>query len=291
MRFVSPRHIAGILCAVLAAATPAHAQQPPDPFRWMNFHNQKDQDIITWVTQALSAEKWTAIREIGVEYDAAVVVTTLRAASDSPANQDSFSVWSVSLTTHALTPLLTGFNLRWLDSLTFAEGEPGEMSVLYDSCSECAPETYFTAFHFDASQHMWAARWMRGGQGVPLWSANMPPSVVLTQVYSGFAEANGRALVGTWSHFDYGGAKPTEDFVYLYEVDPLSRLERTQQLSGKDADAMKQRVCRAGDALPGLARGQDSVLCQELINPRPERKPVTTPPGHNRGQSVPGIKH
>ncbi len=217
----------------------------PDPFRWMNFHSQKDQDIITWVTQALANEKWTAIREIGVEYDAALVVTTLRAAPDSPANQDAFQVWSVSLTTHALTPLVNGFNLRWLESLTFAEGEAGEMSVLYDSCSECAPETYFTAFHFDLSGHMWAARWMRGGQGVPLWSANMPPSVALTQVYAGFAEANGRALVGTWSHFDYGGAKPTEDFVYRYEVDPLSRLERTQQLSGRDADALKLRICRA----------------------------------------------
>jgi hypothetical protein len=98
-------------------------------------------------------------------------------------------------------------------------------------------------------------------------------------------------MLGTWSHFDYGDAKPAEDFVFRYDLDPMSGLDRTQLLSGKDADAMKQRVCRAGDALPGLARGQDSVLCQELINPRPERKPVTTPPGHNRGQSVPGIKH
>ena len=42
-------------------------------------HDQRDQDIVVWVTRALAAENWTAIREIGVEYDAALVVTTHRA--------------------------------------------------------------------------------------------------------------------------------------------------------------------------------------------------------------------
>ena len=132
---------------------------------------------------------------------------------------------------------------------------------------------------------------MRGGQGVPIWNANPLPGVARTQIYAGLAEPNGREMLGTWSHFDYGDVKPAEDFVFRYDLDPMSGLDRTQLLSGKDADAMKQRVCRAGDALPGLARGQDSALCQDLVNPKPERKPVTTPPAHNRGQSVPGVKH
>jgi hypothetical protein len=275
------------LCALLAATTAAVAQQSPDPFRWMDFHAQKDQDIVVWVSHAIAAEKWTAIREIGVQYDAALVVTTLRSSPDSPANQDSFNVWSVSLTTHALTPLLTGYNLRWLDFMTFTEGEPQELALLYDSCAQCSPETYFTAFHFDIPQHMWAARWLRGGQGAPLWNANPPAGVDWTQVYAGLAEPNGRDQVGTWSHFDYGKQKPAEDFVYRYDLDPFSHLERTQLLSGKDADAMKLRLCRSGEVLPGLARGQNSPLCQQLVNPRPERKPVTTPPAHNRGQSIP----
>src|SRR5580658_5888439 len=118
MRGVSSWRVAGLLCAVLAAATSVLAQQGPDPFRWMDFHSQKDQDIIVWVTQALAAEKWTSIREIGVEYDAALVVTALRATPESAANEDTFSVWSVSLTNHALTPLLKGFNLRWVGFMT-----------------------------------------------------------------------------------------------------------------------------------------------------------------------------
>jgi hypothetical protein len=269
----------------------SHAQQAPDPFRWMDFHSDKDHDIVFWVERALQGEKWTAIREIGVQYDAALVVTTQRSAPDAPANQDAFQIWSVSLTNHSLTPLLKGYNLRWLDFMTFAEGAPQEIPVLYDNCIECVPDTYFTAFHFDKAQHMWQPRWMRGGQGAPIWNANPPPGVTWTQIYAGLAEPNGREFLGTWGHFDYGDVKPVEDFVFRYDLDPFSGLERTQILSGKDADAMKLRVCRAGDALPGFARGQDSALCQALVNPKPERKPVTTPPAHNRGQSVPGAKH
>jgi hypothetical protein len=263
----------------------------------MDFHarpdTQKDQDIIVWVTRALDAEKWTAIREVGVQYDAALVVTTLRNGADAAANQDSFTVWSVSLTNHGLTPLLKGYNLRWLDWLTMAEGEPRELGVLYDSCGDCAPETYFTVFHYDPQQHIWAARFLRGGQGAPIWNANPPSGVTWTQVYAGLAEPNGRDLLGTWTHFDYGKDKPAEDFVYRYDLDSFSHLERTQLLSGKDADAMKQRLCRAGETLPGLARGQDSVLCRPAASApaRPERKPVTTPPASNHGRSVPPGSH
>ena len=288
MRVVFSWRVIAYLFALVAAAIPCSALQAPEPFRWMDFHSQKDQDIIVWVTQALKSEKWTAIREIGVQYDAALVVTTLRATPESAADQDTYQAWSISLTNHLLTPILKGYNLRWLDLMTFKGGGPQDLPILYDSCAGCAPDTYFTAFHFDMAQHAWAARWMRGGQGVPIASANMPAGVALTQVYAGLAEPDGRQLLGTWSHFDYGGQKPPQDYLYRYDLDPFSGLERTQLLSGKDADAMKLRLCRAGDALPGLSRGQDSALCQPRGTPRPERKPVTTPPVNNRGKSVPG---
>jgi hypothetical protein len=277
-------------CLMLVLAAGGVTGRAQDPFRWMDFHSQKDQSEITWVTRALDAEKWTAIREVGVQYDAALVVTTLRASPESSANQDQFAIWSVSLTNHALTPLLKGYNLRWLDMLTLAQGEPPELAAVYDSCAECAPETYFTAFHFDLPQHTWVPRWMRGGQGAPLWNSNTPPGVTWSQAYAGLAEPDGHALVATWSHFDYGGTKPAEDFVYRYDLDALSHLERTQLLSGKDAESMKGRICHAGDELPGLKRGQDSALCGQAAAPvsaRPERRPVTTPPVNNHGRSKP----
>ncbi len=276
-----------LLMALLAAATPLRAQREHDSFRWIDFHSPKDQDTVVWVTRSLEAEKWTAIREIGVLYDAALVVTTLRAAPEAPANADTFSVWSVSLTNHMITPLFKGVNLRWLDWMQFADGAPQEAGALYDDCYECAATTYFTAFHYDLAQHQWAARWMYGGQAAPIWRTNVPDGVALTQVYAGLAEPNGRELLGAWTHFDYGKQKPAEDYVYVYTLDPASRLERTQLLEGKQADAMKQRLCTAQGVASGLARGQDSPLCQQIVRPRAERKPNTTPPANNHGQSAP----
>jgi hypothetical protein len=164
--------------------------------------------------------------------------------------------------------------------------------VLYENCNECGADTYFTAFHYDFSRHAWAARWMRGGQAAPVWSANPPEGASWAQVYAVMTQPDGRACLATWNHFDYGKAKPAEDFIYQYDLDNVSGLERTQSLSGKAADAMEQRLCRAQDVVAGLARGQDSALCQKILKPVYERKPVTTPPPDNRGQSVPpGSRH
>jgi hypothetical protein len=265
----------------------ASQAQQPDSFRWIDFHSPKDQDTIVWVTRSLEAEKWTAIREIGVKWDAALVVTTLRATPQSPAGADTFAVWSVSLTNHGLTPLIKGVNLRLLDMMTFADGAPQELGALYDNCRECAADTYFTAFYYDVRQHAWSARWMHGGEGVPVWSANAPQGVAWTQVYAVMAEGDGHQLLGTWNHYDYGTQKPPEDFLNRYDIDPFSGLERVRPLIDKEADALKLRLCAAPDAGPGLERGQDSPLCQQLVKPRVERKPVTTPPANNHGQSVP----
>jgi len=133
---------------------------------------------------------------------------------------------------------------------------------------------------------------MRGQQAVPVWGASVPDGVTLTQVYAILTDFDGREFAGTWNHFDYGKQKPPEDFIYRYDLEPFSRLERTQVQSGKEGDALELRLCRAPDAVPGLARGQDSALCQGLVKPRVERKPVTTPPANNRGHALPaGARH
>jgi hypothetical protein len=280
-----------LLFLLLLIAPYLCAQQSPETFRWVDFHSAKDQDVVVWVTRTLEPEKWTAIREIGVQYDAALVVTTLRSVSQSTTAADTFTLWSVSLTDHSLTPLLKGVNLRLLDWLLFNESKGRELVALYDDCTDCDATTYFTAFHYDVTQHGWAARWMRGNQAVPVWSTKPPDGVTLTQVYAGLAEPNGRQYLSTWNHFDYGKQKDPEDFVYRYDLDPFSGLERTQLLSGKEAEAMKLRLCGGQGAVPGLglglARGQDALLCQQLVHPRTERKPVTTPPANNHGKSSP----
>jgi hypothetical protein len=267
-------------------AAPLPAQQTPENFRWVDFHSAKDQSVIVWATRSLEPENWTAIREIGVEYDAALVVTTLRANPQSLPAADTFTVWSVSLTNHSLAPLLKGVNLRLLDWMLLSDGRPRELAALYDDCAECAATSFFTAFHYDLQQHMWTARWMRGSQAAPVWSANLAPGVDLTQLYALLNEPDGRQFMATWSHIDHGSEKP-EDSIYRYDLDPWSGLERTQLLGGKDAEAMTQRLCGAQNIVPGLARGQDSLLCQQTLKGRPERKSVTKPPANNQGRSAP----
>jgi hypothetical protein len=286
MRCLTLRTRPGLTALLLASASILSAQQAPDNFRWIDFHNPKDQDVIVWVTRSLAVQDWTAIREIAVEYDAALVVTTNRATPQSAATADTFSVWSVSLTNHIVAPLVGGVNLRWLDWMRFADGAPEELAILYDSCHDCAANTYFTAFHYDIPQHRWAARWIRGGQGAPMWSANKPPGVEWTQAYAAIAEPNGREFIATWSHFDYDNKKPSNDVIFRYDLDPFGGLERTLQLSGSDADAMVMRLCRAQDVVPGLERGLDSPVCQQLLKSTPDRKPVTTPPANAHGQSA-----
>ena len=263
------------------------AQQEPGSFHWVDFHSPKDQSELVWVTRALQGEKWSAIREIGVRWDAALVVTTLRENPQDPPDDDTFTVWSVSLTQRMATRLFSGTHLRWVGWMRYLPGMPREPAILFDNCKGCAADTYLTSFYYDMGHHMWTPRWRQSGPGLHLWSENAPPGVAWTQVYAVMADDNGREVVGTWNHFNYGKEKPAEDYVYKYDLVSLSHLERVRQLSGKEANLMKQRICRAQDAVPGLARGQDSPLCEQYTGLHIYRRPNTTPPANNRGQSRP----
>ncbi len=260
--------LVSILAAVLTAfAIPLAGQQSPENFHWVDFHSEQDQSVVVWVARSLEPERWTAIREIGVQYDAALVITTLRKTPQTPPALDTFTIWSASLTDHSVKPLLTGANLRILDSMLFAVGWPRDLAALYDDCNDCVASTFFTAFYYDQRQHAWAARWMRGTQGIPLNSASTPQGVTVSSAYAVMAEDNGHEIVGTWNHFDYGGQKPLEDYVYQYDVDPANYTERTQTLTGKSAEAMKRRICMGTEAVSGLAHGQDSAMCQVYKSP------------------------
>jgi hypothetical protein len=279
--------IAGFVALTMASVCFPSAAQAPDSFRWIDFHTQDDQDVVVWVTRALDGQKWTAIREIGVEYDAALVITSFRASPQASPNHDTFSIWSVSLANRALTHIADGVNLRLTDWLLLDVGQGRELGALFDDCSDCQTTTYFTALHYDLRQHTFAGRWINSGKAVPVWTANVPLGVTLTQVFAVMADDNGRETLGTWNHLDYGKDKPAQEAVYRYDIDAQNDIERSQLLSGRDAASMKDRLCHAQDVVPGLSRGQDSSLCLVNVKPRITRKPVTTPPANNHGQSIP----
>ena len=283
MRGLSLRfHLVLICICALSARICAQQEQ----FHWVDFHAQKDQAVVTWVTRTLDPYTWTAIREIGVIYDAALVVTTDRATPEASPARDTFQVWSVSLTQHTATPVLKGVDLEWLDWMQLAEGEPREMAAVYRDCNDCAATTYFTTFHYDMRQHLIVPRWMRGANAIPVWNGSSPEGVEVSQVYGVLADPNGTEFLAAWSHFDYGKKKDAEDYLYRWDVQPFSGLDRTQVVSGKDLAPMEKRLCAIDGEPPGMARGQTSALCEQL-KPKATRRPVTTPPANNQGRSMP----
>jgi len=300
-----PRGIASVRFLALAALVfpaPLFAQQDLGAFHWIDFHdapNSKDAATAAWVTQSLRAEKWTAIREIGVQWDSALVFTTERATPQSAPPSDTFTVWSVSLAKKDVQPLLHGASERILNWTSFGGPyqQAPELALVYDDCYGCdAPSTFFTTLYYNFSAHAWRARWMRGDQAAVLSSGGTVEGVTRTQIYGLLTEPPGRDILATWTHNDYGKAKPPEDFVFAYSVDPGTALEETEGLSGLHAEAMELRLCKADPgqtdpSLAELARGQDSELCQDLIaakgKSRPVRRPATTPPANNRGRAYP----
>jgi hypothetical protein len=302
----SYRRLAELACLPLAVfgiivfgPARARAQANVEAFHWVDFHDAKDAPTVAWVTQALKAEKWTAIREIGVQWDSAVVFTSERKTPQSTPPSDTYTVWSVSLAKHEVQPLLHAASPRILNWTTFGGpySQSPELALVYDDCYACdAASTFFTTLYYNFPAHAWRARWMHGDQAAALWSAGNVDGVTRTQVYGLLTEPPGRDVLATWSHFDYGKAKPAEDFVFEYSVDPSNGLEQTQGLSGKHAEDMMARLCKADPAqidpaLAELARGQDSEVCQGVVDTkakaRPGRRPVTTPPANNHGQSTP----
>ena len=288
MRRIPRWAIAGLIALTTAFFPLLSTAQAPDTFRWIDFHSQGDQDVLIWVTRALDGQKWSAIREIGVQYDAALTITTYRSSPQASPNRDTFTIWSVSLADRKLTHIVDGTNLHLTDWLLLDMGQGRELGALYDDCNDCAATTYFTAFHYDLRQHIWNGRWMQNGKAVLLSTANSPMGVTQSQVWAVMSDSNGHETLGTWSHIDYGKSKPADDFVYRYDVDSTTDIERNQLLSGREAGNMKDRLCHAQDAVPGLFRGQDSPQCETTPQkPHYERKPVTTPPSNNQGQSRP----
>jgi len=281
----------GMMVLVAMCALSAHharAEQAPDPFRWVNTHSETDTDIVGWVTRSLAGEKWTAIREIGVEYDAALVVTTLRSNPRLLPVTDTFSIYSVSLTSHAITMLIQGTNLRLVDWLRFGVGRDTELTAFYDDCSHCLATTYFTTFYFDPLIHSWSARWVVNGKAAPVWMASGVAEGTWTQAYGVMADADGNGIsLATWSHFDAKDGKPPEDFFYNYSVSPGTNIDSSSRLTGKASDVLKQRICRGDNIVPGLGRGQDAAPCQVMAQRLPHV--VTTPPANNRGKSVPPL--
>jgi hypothetical protein len=287
----------------------ACAQSAPQSFHWIDFRSKADAPTLRWVTDSLAAQPYSAIREIGVQWDSALVVTTLRATPQSSPADDRFTLWSVSLSHRQVFPILTGLRLHYLDWLTFGSQILPELGLTWQSCIQCDDSVYFTAVYYNPSEHAWRARWIRSSihnsiqsgasnptqssVGAALRTAAPTSGVTVQEVYGLRTDLHGNSTLDTWLHLDFGSAKPAQDYVYEYSVDPSTGLDLTQALGDEHAAPIREQLCQLTPAQSSLLDGQNTTLCHAADQPavhshehsRHLRVPVTTPPANNQGRS------
>jgi hypothetical protein len=258
---------AGFLLLCSVAGTPSLAQVF-EGFAWVD--QKTDTQTVSRVGQFLSGKPYTAVREIGVVGQQALVITTLRKDPIANPQNDSFSAWGLSLKDGSVEKLLEGVNLRYIDWQKFYDYDTPELVALYDDCAQCKATTFFTAFYIDRKTRRWGARWRREIAGAPLYSAD--PSK--NYVYALFMNVDQRVVLDTWTSFpeqNKPGARGAAlkssrggEYLFEYRIEPVSDQSTWRPLTLRDVPPVKQRLCKGENVIFGIAGGQESEACREL---------------------------
>jgi hypothetical protein len=278
-----------MLMCFAAARGAAHAQAI-DGFHWLD--QPDDTPTTGTVVSALSERKYSALREIGVAGDSALVLTTLRASPTSLPDEDLFTVYAVSLKNATAEEILSGYKLHFRDWLSMQRDAQPELIATYDDCIRCQSTTFLTTFYIDARTNGWQARWPRNVSGAPLFATGASEGVA-DHIYALMLRDDGRVMLATWSHYENSDAKgkpQREDYLFEYMVDPLSGQGQSNPLSGRDAADMKQKICRPGEVLLGISGGQDSPSCKEVLNGKRVARKSSTTPQHKTPRYIPPSK-
>lgn len=243
--------------------------QVPSGFEWTNLKTSRQ--ITTKVEQALKAEPYTAIREIGTQGGFALVFTVSREENMPTPDYDVWTVYSVSLTNLRFKKLLVGHKLEIKDWLRFSSGHGNDLGVTYLDCWECEPATLFTAFHFDGNKG-WTARWPNPKQpdmpGILLQVTDVGDPYTDEDVDQVFAVLTNRekeaAVVGIWYWSKDLKTGKVSSTTTKYFVDPVTGKERSLVLTGKEAASFQSTLCHPeGGTL--ASGGQDSHSCKRTI--------------------------
>jgi hypothetical protein len=256
-----------VILTSLLFAHAVHAQAP-EGFRWLNF--KEHPPIVSNIEEALKSQDYTAIREVGVLGDFALVMTSRRDPEQTAPVGDQWSIYNVSTKDWSFAPLIFGYNLEIKDWISFQPGSAEDLGVAYLDCWECEPASLFTALHYD-KQNGWRARWANKENskqpGIVLGVTDVGDPYTnedVDQVFAVMAPRNGAATVGTWYHSrDLGSGKIT-DTVQSFFVDSAGQ-DHSEDLRGAAAAALKLRMCKATDSLSGMLGGQDSGACKTLL--------------------------
>ncbi|MGH9514113.1 MAG: hypothetical protein ACRD3P_00350 [Terriglobales bacterium] len=242
--------------------------QAPAGFRWINF--KQDAPTVLKIEEALKSEDYSAIREIGILGDFALVMTSRREVDQPTPVGDEWQVYNISSQTWNVTPVIFGYNLEIKDWINFQSEAIPDLGLVYVDCWECEPTAMFTALHYE-QQNGWRARWVNKENskqpGIVLGVTDVGDPYTnedVNQVFAVLGPLKGMAIVGTWYHSrDLGSGKVT-DIVSKFLVDPVTRQDKSEVVHGRDAASWEMRLCKASDALDGLLGGQDSPVCKVL---------------------------
>jgi hypothetical protein len=260
----------GLIMGLLSLSVGARAQMPTG-FHWVNF--KQEPDTVARIAKVLQAENYSAIREIGVVADFALVLTTEREPEWTTPEGDMWTVYSISMEAAEFRKLLSGYNLRMVTWLKFVPGHDGDLGITYLDCYECEAATLFTAFHFRRKEG-WQARWpskepdhlpgilfMSSDAGVPYTDDDVD------QVWAVMSPASGLASIGTWYHSrDLKTGKVTS-VATKFSVG-FAGEEKSTALNGTAATLWERTLCKPADAVPSLMGGQDSKSCKNLFQHR-----------------------
>jgi hypothetical protein len=260
-----------VLALIVFAAADGRAQVI-DGFAWVDL--KSDTQTVSKVTTFLSAKPYTAIREIGLVGQQALVITSLR--KDPAANplNDTFTAYGVSLRDGSVEELLDGTNLRYIDWQKFYDYDTPELVATYEDCAQCKATTFLTAFYIDRKTRRWGARWRREIAGAPLYSAD--PSK--TYVYALFMNVDQRVVLDTWASYpeqnktgSRGAALKSSrggEYLFEYRIDIPSDQGTSRPLTERDILPVKQRLCAGQNVVFVIAGGQDSEACKDLMGKR-----------------------
>jgi hypothetical protein len=225
------------------------------------------------VEQALKAEDYTAIREIGLADGYALVMAVRRESWQTTPEGDQWLVYSVSTKSGAARKLLSGYDLQTRSWVSFYSRDQQDLGITYLDCSECEPASLFTALHYDPHEG-WRARWANkedaNHPGITFRVTDVGKPFTneddLDQVFAVLAPKDGVASVGTWYHSRDLATGKLNDGVARFSVDPSTGKDKSAVLAGSEAREWEVQLCKATDSWSGPAMGQSSRACKGLLS-------------------------
>lgn len=258
------------LLLVLVSISATACGQMPASFHWVDF--RRDTATVQKVEQALTAEDYSAIREIGVADGFALVMAVRRGSGQDIPEGDQWLVYNISTKSWKAQTLLTGYRLEIKSWISFSSPEQQDLGIVYLDCWECEPASLFTAFHYD-SRNGWRARWANKENlkqpGIVFLVTDVGDPYTnedVDQVFALLSPHDSIASVGTWYHSRDLATGKVADGVARFSVDPSTGKDKSTVLTGMEAKEWELKLCKAADSPSGLAIGQSSRACKGLLS-------------------------